>query len=186
MGRFLGFYKEGVETTGAKEGEVVVVIWGKDPKYYTAPVLKLLKRLADLDGVELHSTLPAPGNKVLPPGVKTHGHLRPEEWQALLRGATHMLGLGDPLLGPSGIDAIAQGCVLINPKYTKPKRGWMSQHGFVEEFVDDDYHCTVDLGDFDEVEGCLRRKRVKRGLIPPEFTKDLYSRRVEDIFGILL
>ena len=186
VGRFLCFYKEDVGTTDAKEGEAVVVIWGKDPKYYTTQVLKLLKRLADLDGVVLHSTLPAPGNKVLPQGVKTHGHLNPEEWQELLRGATHMLGLGDPLLGPSGIDAIAQGCVLINPKYRKPKRGWMSQHGFVEEFVEDHYHCTVDLEDWDEVEGCLRRKRVSRGLIPQEFTKDAYSKRVEDIFRSLL
>ena len=117
----------------------VVVIWGKDAKYYTQRVLRLLGLLAKLDWVELHSTLQGPANKVLPAGVQTHGHLKPEEWQDLLRSSTHMLGLGDPLLGPSGVEAVQQGCVLVNPKYDKPKRGWKSQHGYVEEFVDQAY-----------------------------------------------
>ena len=28
--------------------------------------------------------------------------------------------MGDPLLGPSAIDAIAMGCMFINPLYAKP------------------------------------------------------------------
>jgi len=44
-------------------------------------------------------------------------------------------GLGDPLLGPSAIEAAAAGVMFINPVYRRPKRGYHSQHQFVGEQV---------------------------------------------------
>ncbi|GMH94711.1 hypothetical protein TL16_g12982 [Triparma laevis f. inornata] len=168
VGRFLGFYKDEV-----------------DPKYYTPSVLTLLRKLNELENVVLHSTLPVPANKALPDGVVTHGHLKPEEWKALLEGATHMLGLGDPLLGPSGLDAIEAGCILVNPIYRAPKRGWMSQHGFIEEFVDS-RSCQVDLLDFEQVSECILKRRSPGPIVPKEFGKREYFARVKEIFDPLL
>lgn len=193
VGRFLGFYKDEVISRvnnrgggeNANNSNNVVVIWGKDPKYYTPSVLTLLRKLNELENVVLHSTLPAPANKALPDGVVTHGHLKPEEWKALLVGATHMLGLGDPLLGPSGLDAIEAGCILVNPIYKAPKRGWMSQHGFIEEFVDS-RSCQVDLLDFEQVSECILKRRSPGPIVPKEFGKREYFARVNEIFDPLL
>ena len=156
-----------------------------DPKYYTPNVLTLLRKLNDLDGVVLHSTLPAPANIVLPSGIVTHGHLKPEQWKELLESATHMLGLGDPLLGPSGLDAIEAGCLLVNPIYRTPKRGWMSQHGFIEEYAPE-YSCEVDLGDFEQVKECILNQRSPGPKVPEEFGKQQYFARVKDIFDPVL
>ena len=187
VGRFLGFYKPPPDQRrrGPSDSAAVVVIWGKDPKYYTAQVLKLLAHLSSLPSVTLHSTVSS-SLAGLPSSVVTHGHLQESEWMALLHGATHVLGLGDPLLGPTGLDAIYSGCVLINPSYKKPKRGWMSQQGYIEEYVDERYSCTVNLADFEAVEVCIKEKRVDAGHVPKEYMKNEYRQRVNDIFGPFL
>lgn len=47
-----------------------------------------------------------------------------------------MIGLGNPLVGPSAVDAVVAGCVYINPIYDQPmKEMYWSQHPFLEKEV---------------------------------------------------
>merc|ERR1712100_424298 len=88
------------------------VIWGKSVNYLKTHV-DFLKQLADI--VELHSSCIVPVFKHS--NMKWHGSLSKNEWQNLLRESKFMIGLGDPLLGPSAMDAISAGAVYINPIY---------------------------------------------------------------------
>ena len=54
------------------------------------------------------------------PNIVFHGHLSGDEWRALLLRSKFVLGLGNPLVGPSAVDAIVAGCVYINPAYAAP------------------------------------------------------------------
>ena len=40
----------------------------------------------------------------------------------MLHSATFIIGFGDPILGPTLIDALSAGCVFINPIYAKPHK----------------------------------------------------------------
>ena len=54
--------------------------------------------------------------------------------------------MGDPLLGPTGIDAVVHGNVLINPVYREAKkRYYHSQHPIIEEWMDKDYVCDIHM-----------------------------------------
>ena len=58
-------------------------------------------------------SLPHPINTSIPPAhTLSHPYSH--------HGVVLIVGMGDPLLGPSAIDAIAMGCMFINPLYTKP------------------------------------------------------------------
>ena len=47
-----------------------------------------------------------------------------------------MIGLGNPLVGPSAVDAVVAGCVYINPVYDQPvKEEYWSQHPYLEQQV---------------------------------------------------
>ncbi|GMH51661.1 hypothetical protein TrRE_jg2333 [Triparma retinervis] len=144
-GTFLGFYlpepDEGGEAAGDAGdagtglGEAKVVIWGKDPSYFTPPVLRMIAALSSLPSVTLVSPLPLSGSVALPPSVVRTGHLTADKYHDLLKSATHLLGLGHPLLGPSGVEAVSYGCVLVNPRYEGGVKGYETQHDYVREYV---------------------------------------------------
>ena len=53
-----------------------------------------------------------------------------------MRRPSVVAGLGDPLLGPSAIEAVASGVMFINPEYDEPKQGiYHSQHPFLKNQV---------------------------------------------------
>ena len=95
------------------------VIWGKDAKHYQGRE-NMLRALADSCDCELHSTLGTP--LIKHPNIKYHGHLTKEGWNGLLSTSRFMIGLGNPLVGPSAVDAVVAGAVYINPVYAKPVR----------------------------------------------------------------
>lgn len=99
--------------------------------------IDFLKHIAEV--VELHSTCSTPVFQHQ--NVIWHGSLSRSAWrELLLESKVHfilieevltttrlieqrlqfLIGLGDPLLGPSAIDAIAFGNVYINPIYKNP------------------------------------------------------------------
>lgn len=107
-----------------------------------------------------------------PPHRLQPGHLSRQQWHALLAESAFLLGLGDPLLGPSALDAVAAGARLllqaavsfysdlslrvalagtafINPAYAEARRvgpstfPFGSQHPFLEERVGEPHACTV-------------------------------------------
>ena len=98
---------------------------------------------------------------ILPDGVENLGYLQAEEWQALLRRASFLIGVGDPLLGIAPLDALAAGCTYINPRFTpaRPINGdpalpVTSQHPFLEQIPMPFVH-NVALSDTAAVEAAV-------------------------------
>jgi hypothetical protein len=76
-----------------------------------------------------------------------------------------LLGVGEPIDGPTAMEAMAQGCVFINAKFTPPVvydgkptvRPYTSQHPFVEHYVPEPYAYTVDLSNKTAVDEVILR-----------------------------
>jgi hypothetical protein len=156
------------------------VIWGKDPRHFEGRQ-ELLKRVAD--HVELHSTASKPVFRH--PNIKWDGHQTPEGWRQILARSKFMIGLGDPLLGPSAIDAISVGCVYINPVYKNPVRQiHQSQHDYAAKVIGPPYVCNADLDDINAVMKCVEGALSVElpPFIPSDFVHENYMKRVRDIF----
>ena len=81
--------------------------------------------------------------------------------------------LSSPLhqTGPAALEAIANGAVFLNPKFTPPhgrgntefflgkptSRNLTSQHPYAEEFVNKSAVVTVDIGDLSAVKEAVKR-----------------------------
>lgn len=119
-----------------------------------------------------------------------HGHLSREEWRALLGSSRFMLGLGDPLSGPSAVDAVACGAVFLNPLYAEPKQTFfMSQHPFLHDSVGAPYVCSFSWdrpASLSECTGTALTAGGATGLppfIPPQLTPAAYAARVRGIIA---
>jgi hypothetical protein len=163
------------------------VIWGKKPEYFKDRK-DLLRDISSY--VPLHST--ATGGSALSSSSSSniifHGHSTPADWNALLAESKFMIGMGDPLAGPSAIDAIVNGAVYINPRYKHSvKDVYTSQHPYLEKSVGFPYVCTADLDKKWEVMKCVKeaveREEDLPGLIPKELMKVEYMKRVKTIFA---
>jgi hypothetical protein len=95
------------------------VIWAKEARYLQGEAGRLVEWLSSV--CTLHATL-APENGVrpgrLPAGVVNHGCLAPARFRELLAESSFLIGLGDPIAGCSPIEALAAGCVYINPRFS--------------------------------------------------------------------
>lgn len=114
------------------------------------------------------------------------GHQSSEGWRQLLAESKFLLGLGDPLLGPSAMDAVAMGCVYINPRYDEAVKGiYHSQHQYAEEHVGRPYVCTVRLDDREALRACVQEALAVSlpPMVPQQLTRQAYMARLWDIFG---
>jgi hypothetical protein len=96
------------------------VIWGKEGRCL-AERGELLAKLAAI--CPLHATVDprrAPPNG-LPCGVINHGALSRAAWRELLSESNFVIGVGDPISGPTALEALAEGCVYLNPAYEPPR-----------------------------------------------------------------
>lgn len=98
------------------------LVWGKEGRYFTEPVRRLLTRLSR--SCELHITIdearlagdPLDGRFI------NHGSMAPGAWRQLIRESAFVIGIGDPMSGPTAIEALAAGAVYLNPRFTPPRR----------------------------------------------------------------
>ena len=106
---FLGFRVEDAAFRAAppqKEAGLVVVL-GKEPKYFTPAVRRALEEIARLPGVSrMVATVPKNKAGGLPACVENRGLLNPGAYAQLLGAAQVALGLGAPVLGPGALDAL--------------------------------------------------------------------------------
>ncbi|CAM9185165.1 unnamed protein product [Laminaria digitata] len=165
------------------------VIWGKTAASFEGSAASVIARLADY--VELHSTI-APKDAPLRQAARFkhrnivyHGMLSPEKWQGLLQESKFMVGLGDPLSGPSAVDAVMAGCVYLNPIYATPvKNIYTSQHPFLAQTVGEPYVCSFGQTDANAALDCAR-KALEQNLppmLPQELTNEAHHKRVREIF----
>lgn len=178
---FLGYY---VTALSVGSADIVKnnqgVIWGKDQAYLT-PHLPLIHTLL-VDYVLFATVKPMFQH----PNMHWLGTLSSNAWTELLARSKFLLGLGDPLLGPSAIDAISAGCIFINPVYKEPKLlRYTSQHPYAEQNLRDRV-CSVDLADSMDVRRCIDYALGLnlKPFVPPDFSQEAYFARVKEIFRI--
>jgi hypothetical protein len=170
------------------------VIWGKKPAYFEGreQMLDALLRDESLGLDELHfigvenGQRPASGKSAV-----YHGHLDRSQWQSLLSESSFLLGLGNPLLGPSALEALAAGAMYLDPTYDRKTRPltdvsplFKSQHPFLREFVGEPYVCSIsDVTSYDSVRPCIVKALSTQldPLVEKSFTRPEYLKRVQTI-----
>jgi protein O-GlcNAc transferase len=179
---FLGFVQPlpppagaGVQSARRIDG----VVWAKNGNYLTgrADLLQNLlehPRLLE-SGMRLHFVLDnshaASFFSAAPDAVRRrlvwHGHLPSAEWHALLRSSAFLIGLGNPLLGPSALDALAAGAVYIDPDYSggvQPSDMQYSvlgsQHPYLRSAVGPPHVCAANLELLETVIDCILRAQA--------------------------
>lgn len=148
--------------------------------------------------MEVHATVGGGNhNEVashLPSFVINHGVVTPMELQQLLNESMVFVGLGFPYEGPAPLEAIANGCFFLNPKFIPPKsrantpffkdkptlRQVTSQHPYCEEFIGSPYVYTIDMKNVSEVERVMKEVMLKEvePYLPIEFTHEGMLERV--------
>ncbi|KAJ7340119.1 Alpha-1,6-mannosylglycoprotein 6-beta-N-acetylglucosaminyltransferase A [Desmophyllum pertusum] len=130
----------------------------------------------------------------LPSFVINHGVVTPMEVQKLLNESMVFVGLGFPYEGPAPLEAIANGCFFINPKFNPPRsrlntpffknkptlRLFTSQHPYCEEFIGKPHVYTIDVKNVSEVERVMKEIMLKEvdPYLPFEFTHEGMLERV--------
>ena len=186
---FLGYYVEEPAAAATATAPTTKklqqgVIWGKDPRHFEGKTAMLQAVLRALPEVTLVSTC----TKQLfqHPRMQWKGHQTPQSWRALLLESKFLVGLGDPLLGPSAIDAVSAGCVYINPQYGKPKKDRTNQHPYAAEHIGSPYVCNYRLGNSAALQECASQA-LRADLAPHpvlEFQKAAHFKRVAEIFDL--
>ena len=112
---------------------------------------------------------PRRGGGGAPPGITIHGHLPADEWALLLSESAFFLGLGDPIAGPSALEALGAGCVYLNPTYPTPQvvsgLPFSSQHPYLAEGVGEPYVCSYAINNAPELVACINKALQLQGIV---------------------
>ncbi|MEQ2287538.1 Alpha-1,6-mannosylglycoprotein 6-beta-N-acetylglucosaminyltransferase B [Ameca splendens] len=130
----------------------------------------------------------------VPAFVKNHGLLPQQELQQLLRKAKLFIGFGFPYEGPAPLEAIANGCVFLQPKFNPPhsslnheffrgkptSRKVSSQHPYAEEYIGRPHVITIDFNNSEEFNAAIREimKINVEPFLPYEYTCEGMLERV--------
>ncbi|KAL2087901.1 hypothetical protein ACEWY4_016729 [Coilia grayii] len=143
---------------------------------------------------EVHATVHGTSTVHLPGYVRNHGILSGRDLQFLLRETKLFVGLSFPYEGPAPLEAIANGCAFLNPKFTPPKsskntdffkgkptlRELTSQHPYAEVYIGKPHVWTVDIENPQEVQRAVRAILSQKiePYLPYEFTCEGMLQRV--------
>ncbi|KAJ8253273.1 hypothetical protein GJAV_G00210990 [Gymnothorax javanicus] len=143
---------------------------------------------------EVHGTVHGTSTIHLPAYVKNHGILSGRDLQFLLRETKLFVGLSFPYEGPAPLEAIANGCAFLNPKFTPPKsskntdffkgkptlRELTSQHPYAEVYIGQPHVWTVNIDNAAEVDRAVRSILSQKiePYLPYEFTCEGMLQRV--------
>ncbi|XP_034049796.1 alpha-1,6-mannosylglycoprotein 6-beta-N-acetylglucosaminyltransferase B-like [Thalassophryne amazonica] len=147
--------------------------------------------------LETHATVYHPPGQTsnLPSFVINHGLLSQTHFLRLLQKSKVFVGLGFPYEGPAPIEAVALGCIFLQPRFDPPHtadnnyfykgkpttRKISSQHPYAEEFIGKPYVWTVDMTNRTDIRETVRtilHTKVKP-FIPREFTCEGMLERVQ-------
>lgn len=107
----------------------------------------------------------------IPDYIINHGIVNISTLINLFQSSKVFVGLGDPFEGPAALEALANGCYFINPKFNPPfdrvnhgffagkpmDRKITSQNPYAEVFVGEPFVQTVNIENIAEVEEALRK-----------------------------
>ncbi|XP_065898668.1 alpha-1,6-mannosylglycoprotein 6-beta-N-acetylglucosaminyltransferase B-like isoform X2 [Dysidea avara] len=181
---FLGFAMEKPVMTYTGERKNQAVIYGKKA-YYVYGMEKFLDTVGEY--MEIHSTFSDDVSKI-PNHIVNHGVLSQPDLAHLLQSSKLFIGVGFPFEGPGPLEALANGCVHIQPHFPSPisrannaffrnkptGRNLTSQNPYLEKFVEEPYVYTVDLKNETAVRAVIRKVLLMKNLssyLPFEFTQ---------------
>ncbi|KAK1164946.1 alpha-1,6-mannosylglycoprotein 6-beta-N-acetylglucosaminyltransferase B-like isoform X1 [Acipenser oxyrinchus oxyrinchus] len=195
---FMGFVSEELgqdleeEIQEHKEPNVAVV-YGKQDYMWQGKesYLEAISQVMKIHGTVYQETGSPPR---IPGYVLNHGLLSQDQLLELLKRAKLFIGLGFPYEGPAPLEAIALGCVFLQPRFDpahtpqnsafyrgKPTtRQVRSQHPYAEDFIGKPYVWTVDMSNSTEVQEAVRTilHSQVRPFTPYEFTREGMLERV--------
>ncbi|XP_057698803.1 alpha-1,6-mannosylglycoprotein 6-beta-N-acetylglucosaminyltransferase B-like isoform X2 [Corythoichthys intestinalis] len=171
---FMGFVSEELNDTekrSIQQSKVnsMAVVYGKEASMWKGKegFLQILHKYMEVHGTVYYETQRPPE---VPAFVKNHGLLPQHELQQLLRKAKLFIGFGFPYEGPAPLEAIANGCVFLQPKFKPPhsslnheffkgkptSREVSSQHPYAEQYIGRPHVMTVDYNNSVEFEAAIR------------------------------
>lgn len=173
---FMGFVAEELNDTekhNIRENKVknMAVVYGKEASMWKLQgkekFLEILHRYMEVHGTVYYETQRPPE---VPAFVKNHGLLPQQDLQQLLRKAKLFIGFGFPYEGPAPLEAIANGCIFLQPRFRPPhsslnheffrgkptSREVSSQHPYAEQYVGRPHVMTVDYNNSAEFETTIR------------------------------
>uniref|UniRef100_A0A8C4TEW0 alpha-1,6-mannosyl-glycoprotein 6-beta-N-acetylglucosaminyltransferase n=1 Tax=Erpetoichthys calabaricus TaxID=27687 RepID=A0A8C4TEW0_ERPCA len=187
---FMGFVTEELNETEKEETERgkqhrMAVAYGKEVSMWKGKekFLEILHR-----HMEIHSTVYYEQQRPqeIPAFIKNHGILPQLQLQQLLRKAKLFVGMGFPYEGPAPLEAIANGCIFLQPGFNPPhsslnhaffkgkptSREISSQHPYAERYIGRPHVITVDYNNLEEFESAvLEIIKVKvKPYLPYEYT----------------
>lgn len=167
----------------------IAVVYGKQEYMWEGKraYLDVIKERLEIHGTVYEET--TEGAHHVPSYVINHGILSGLELHKLLRQAKVFVGLGFPYEGPAPLEAIANGAVFLNPRFTPPhsskntkffkgkptQREVTSQHPYAEVFIGKPSVYTINMNNLTEVRQALDeilQKDTYVPLTPFEFTAE--------------
>uniref|UniRef100_A0A2K5QVS2 alpha-1,6-mannosyl-glycoprotein 6-beta-N-acetylglucosaminyltransferase n=1 Tax=Cebus imitator TaxID=2715852 RepID=A0A2K5QVS2_CEBIM len=171
---FMGFVSEELNETekqlikGGKASNMAVV-YGKEASIWKGKekFLGILNKYMEIHGTVYYESQRPPE---VPAFVKNHGLLPQPEFQQLLRKAKLFIGFGFPYEGPAPLEAIANGCIFLQSRFSPPhsslnheffrgkptSREVFSQHPYAENFIGKPHVWTVDYNNSEEFEAAIK------------------------------
>ncbi|KAI9522358.1 Alpha-1,6-mannosylglycoprotein 6-beta-N-acetylglucosaminyltransferase B [Dissostichus eleginoides] len=195
---FMGFVAEELNETEKQNIQWnkvnnMAVVYGKEASMWKGKekFLAILHRYMEIHGTVYYETQRPPE---VPAFVKNHGLLPQQELQQLLRKAKLFIGLGFPYEGPAPLEAIANGCIFLQPKFNPPhsslnhdffrgkptSRKVSSQHPYAEQYIGRPHVITIDFNNSEEFEATIREiMRINvEPFLPYEYTCEGMLERV--------
>jgi hypothetical protein len=181
---FLGYFMPNHSTSGAVSKLRQGVVWGKDAKHLTGTEGVLY---AVANHVKLVSTSTT---RVLSHhNIEWIGHQSSQAWMGLLQQSRFLVGVGNPILGPSAIDAISVGCMFLNPLYERPVihngYAYRSQHPYAERMGPPSV-CNYKQRSVAQLKACIENALQSNlsAQVPTEFTRAAHIARVKNVFKL--
>uniref|UniRef100_H3ANT0 alpha-1,6-mannosyl-glycoprotein 6-beta-N-acetylglucosaminyltransferase n=1 Tax=Latimeria chalumnae TaxID=7897 RepID=H3ANT0_LATCH len=195
---FMGFVSEELNATESESIMLnkvnnVAVVYGKEASMWKEKekFLQILNKFMEIHGTVYYETQRPPE---VPAFVKNHGLLPQNELQQLLRKAKLFIGFGFPYEGPAPLEAIANGCIFLQPRFNPPRsslnheffrgkptsREVSSQHPYAEKFIGKPHVWTVNYNNSLEFETAVKTilKTKVKPYIPYEYTCEGMLERV--------
>ncbi|KAM7436456.1 hypothetical protein ABFA07_013722 [Porites harrisoni] len=188
---FLGFAvpKKHRSKTREPKNRTNALIYGKLPHFWKGKsrYIEVIRNHVQ----EVHANIGSKNETVLrkfdvPDYVINHGIVNISTLMDLFQGSKVFVGLGDPLEGPAALEALANGCFFLNPKFDPPfdrvnhgfyagkpmNRKITSQNPYAEVFVGEPFVQTVNINNMKEVEKALQKilNSSETPRLPYEFT----------------
>ncbi|KAL4657929.1 alpha-1,6-mannosylglycoprotein 6-beta-N-acetylglucosaminyltransferase B-like [Arapaima gigas] len=170
----------------------MTVVYGKEISMWERKehFFKVLHRHMEIHGTVYSTDHPY----VVPAFVHNHGLLSQKDLQQLLKKAKLFIGFGFPYEGPAPLEAVANGCIFLQPKFHPPhsslnhiffhgkptSRELTSQHPYMEKHIGRPHVMTVNFSNLQEFEETIQeimRTKVEPYL-PFEYTCEGMLERV--------